>query len=157
MNLQTLPVIRDRQRAEDAVGISHREDGDARGAFQRARRTVADGLSGRHVAHLQNASRKLHHGGKSVGGGAGSLAAVKGDPWADEVVVIGAPEQNAGGVGEACCRLRQFGAKGVEGLFLHLVLGVLRLVGASEMTHHQSELEGVPRVLRAGNGLDLGG
>ena len=87
----------------------------------------------------------------------GSLAAVKGDPWADEVVVIGAPEQNTGGVGEACCCFRQFGAKGVEGLFLHLVLGVLRLVGASEMTHHQRELEGVPRVLRAGNGLDLGG
>ena len=155
IDLQSLLAIGDRERAEEAVGIANGKCGDARGTLQRARCSVSHSLAGRNVAHLQNSSGKLDHRRKTVGAGAARLAAIKRNAGAHEIIMIGPPEQDAGGVGEARRRLRQFRAKGVEGLPLRLVLRMVGLIGAGKVAHQKRELEGTEQALCAREGGDL--
>ena len=118
--------------------------------FSVARCAVAHRLAGRHVAHLQDAPGELAPPAQSdCRPGPAGPAAIERDAGTDEVIMIGLPKQNAGGIGEARRSLRQLRAKPVEGFSLRLVLRMLGLVGAGEMAHHQRKLEGAQQDLRA--------
>ena len=69
--------------------------------------------------------------------------------------MIGSPEQDSGRVGKARESLRQFAPETLEALPLRPAFGVFWLIGASEMAHHQSELEDAPEIVRPCEALDL--
>src|SRR5262249_39189007 len=156
INPQALPVIAGRQRAEEAVGVTDAKRCDARGPLQRLRGAVADRFTGSGFAHLKNACCEMDHRRKRIIVSPARFAAVKRDAGTDEVIVIGSPQENAGGVGETCGRLRKFAAHGLEVFALRLVLVVVWLVGTSKMTHQERKLERSQKVFRSRDRGDLG-
>src|SRR5262249_23086666 len=155
IDVQALPAIAHRKRAEKAVGIAHANRRDARRPLQCLRSAIADALSRRGLADLQNAPGEMDHGREGIVAGPARLAAVERDARTNEVVVIGSTEENAGGIGKARPRLGKSLAKRLEALSLCLVLSVARLVGTSEMTHQERKLEGGQQFLGGRDGVNV--
>src|SRR6476469_9602368 len=96
VDLQALLAVAGRQRTEDAVGIPDREDGDARRSLKRPRCAIANGLTCRDLAHLQDPPGKMDHRREGIDARPPRPAAIEGNAWTHEVVAIRSPEQNAG-------------------------------------------------------------
>jgi hypothetical protein len=129
------------ERPQVAVGVARRDGGDAAWPRHLASGAVADGLAGRGLADLPDAPLQADRRAHGVGLGQIRVAAVERDARAQQVEVVIRAQEDAGRVGEGNARRRQGAERPLEVRELLRVQGMLRRVGAGQVTHEKGELD----------------